>query len=736
MSGLAAVVIAITGLSAQGVAPQRPIAERITLSQPDSGSSQSHPITLDAIVSLRELQEVRISPDGQRIAFIVRQAFRDTDDYRYALFVVSARPGTKPLKLVEDAALSLLRWTPDGRWISYLSARGGSVQLWRIDPAGTAPKRVFSHLPARVETAVRWGYAPADTTSAGVLAYEWSPTGRQVAFTVPGLVSAARRAQLAREGVIYDDDRMNFLDLINGSWVKQSTQLWLFNVRARTQRQIWELDDDIDGFAWSPDERQIAVSYAVPPLQHETRVFWNTDIGVLSIDDGTFKPVATGEPAETYPSWSPDGKVLAYLSLTGDTTSSLETVDLLTGRHVRLGRDAISPGVTQVWWRPDGRSLVAEAPDSGGIRRGKSALYEITLDNRRIRQLSQPAGHLSNCSFSTNLAIAACIHQSPTSPPDPVILELSSAVSRKVATLNPQAQRAILGEVEELSWVNRYGAQTNGFLITPTGYVPGQHYPTLVILYGFEGRYLAQAEWITSYPVQAFARDGFAVLLVNYPRPAPWSGNDFAQGSLMEGYSPLASIEEGVRILVARGIADSTRLGILGWSYGCFLAEFAITHSTLFRVASVGAGGDFNPGIYWLLGRRTFRKNYERVLGGPPYGSTLQNWLAFSPAFNADQVDTPVLMEFSAQEALFGLEMSAALRSHDVPVEFVVYPGEGHILTRPQHRYFSMQRNLEWFTFWLQAKQDTSAAKRSQYQRWMNMRASMGANNPTSEGTQ
>jgi dipeptidyl aminopeptidase/acylaminoacyl peptidase len=283
----------------------------------------------------------------------------------------------------------------------------------------------------------------------------------------------------------------------------------------------------------------------------------------------------------------------------------------------------------------------------------------------------------------------------------------------------------VLGDVDELRWRNRYGQETNGFLVRPVGYVEGNRYPTLVVLYGFEGKFITDGEWITSYPVQAFARDGFAVLMINYPRVRPWTGSDFRQGALAWGDGPLASIQRGVELLVEAGITDSTRLGVLGWSYGCFLAEFAATRTDLFRAISVGNGGDYNPGVYWAQGRRAIRVNYERVMGGPPYGETLANWIAFSPAFNTHRAQAPVLMEFNPMEAIFGLEMFTAFRRHDVPVEFVVYPGEGHIFVQPQHRYYSMERNLDWFNFWLRGREDESPAKHEQYARWRAMQTTI-----------
>jgi dipeptidyl aminopeptidase/acylaminoacyl peptidase len=194
----------------------------------------------------------------------------------------------------------------------------------------------------------------------------------------------------------------------------------------------------------------------------------------------------------------------------------------------------------------------------------------------------------------------------------------------------------------------------------------------------------------------------------------------------------LASIEAAIKSLVSQGIADPKRVGIMGISYGGFLTEFAITHSKSFKVSSLVDGGGYSPVGYWLSNHEGQEEN-ERALGGPPSGSTYANWLKFSPPLNVANVTGPVLMGFNSNEAVYGFEMLSALRREGIPVEFWVYPGEGHIFTTPEHRFSSMQRNLDWFNFWLFGKEDAGPAKQDQYVRWHEMRKQLAS--PISRGT-
>jgi Tol biopolymer transport system component len=110
-----------------------------------SATTATRSITLDDMVSLRELHETRQSPDSRQLAFIVKQAFRECDCYRWALYLMQTHGSTQPAKLVEAAYLSNVQWSPDGRFVSYLSSEDGSVQLWRYDLLERRAEEVFVH---------------------------------------------------------------------------------------------------------------------------------------------------------------------------------------------------------------------------------------------------------------------------------------------------------------------------------------------------------------------------------------------------------------------------------------------------------------------------------------------------------------------------------------------------------------------------------------------------------------
>jgi dipeptidyl aminopeptidase/acylaminoacyl peptidase len=705
---------------------------RISLAE-NSGPSR-HSVTLDDILSVREVSETSLSPDGQWVAFFVREAFRDCNCYRTALYVTPHHGAAWPVKLVEGSAFGNLRWAQDSRFLTYLSTASGSRQLWRVSRDAGSPEQVFAHMPGQGQGHFDLLFSPRDSSRIGVERFELSPDGRQVAFTTRAPTDTMLARRIDEAGVVYDQDAMWVFDILRKTWMRQPAELWVYDLQSRAERRVWRAPDagamswaeSILNLAWAPDGKRIAISYASGPSSITAWV--NYDIGVLDLSTHHFEPiVVTDSTREDRPAWSPDGERIAFYS-SGDLSlpaagaaTAVGLVNVKTHDLRYFGRDKTGLSVTGIWWSLKGQAIVLEVASPEGAHREMNGLFQVDLPSGTPRRLTAAGQHISQCGGLAHEKLA-CVRQNPNTPNDPIIVDLRKGRFRGVATVNLQLKSVTLSPVREIRWRNRFGTESNGYLLQPAGYVPGRKYPLIVILYYFEGRFVAAAEWITSYPAQALARDGFAVLLWNYPRSEPWRGNDFARALVADGYSPLSSLESAVRMLIDQGLADSSRVGIMGWSHGGFWTELALTHSPLFRAASVGNDGDYNPGAYWFFGHRAHRAIYERYFEGPPAGQTFANWAALSPALNANRVRVPVLLEASADESILTLEMAGALQRESVPVEFVIYPDEGHVLMQPLHRLSSMQRNLDWFGFWLLGKESPDSAKHDQYTRWRGMR--------------
>lgn len=713
--------------------------QQVSIHEPSPTSR--HPIDLQDILKLKEIESPSLSPDGERVAFVVRQAFLACNCYRSALYVMpigADASSDTARKLLEDAAISNLRWTPDSRSLTYLSSRSGSQQIWQARLAGGAPTLVFVQSPGEEQDFHEGLNNPRDTARIGVSDYEWSPDGSMIAFTSRPRVDPDSLIRMADDGIRYDDQRMWGFDIIKQQWRREPTGLWIYDTRTKRARKLWTTPRPatvswgagagISDMAWSPDSKHLAVTYETGMLSTVTG-YVQYDLGSIDIASGAFRGlVATDSMKEMLPTWSPDGRKLAFFSglaasSTFDpsmSTLSLGIVDIPSGQVQYVGRGKIGYNL-RFWWSSDS-TVAALNAFNVGPRRRRWGVQQIDLNTGDTERITSAEDFISDCGGLVRGKVA-CVHQTSNEPSSVVTVELATHEVLEIADVNGGWDGDVLrSPVTEMHWTNCFGSETNGYLIRPYDVVPGKRYPLLVMLYGFQGSFVAGAErYITSWPVQVFARDGFAVLLWNYPKQDRWDGDSVRHNAAAEAYNALASLESAVRLLADSGIADTTKVGILGWSHGGFGAEFAISHSSLFRAVSLLNGGDYTPAADWMLGPFTRTIN-ELKFGGPPSGSTLADWVAISPYFNAHRVRAPILMEYDADEAIIGLEMFEALHQGGPPVDFYIYPNDGHMLWQPVHRMVSMQRNLDWFSFWLLGRDDPDPAKKEQYARWRAMR--------------
>ena len=157
-------------------------------------------------------------------------------------------------------------------------------------------------------------------------------------------------------------------------------------------------------------------------------------------------------------------------------------------------------------------------------------------------------------------------------------------------------------------------------------------------------------------------------------------------------------------------------------------------HSRVHYAAATAADNEQGSlSEYWLT--PTFSEAEENLYGGPPYGETLENWHKYSISFNLDKIHTPLLMEemgYGIHDDLLGqmprnlavrYEIIKGLTRLGKPVEMYYYPNEDHAPDDPRARLASLQRNVDWYRFWLQRVEDPDLRKTEQYQRWRRLRA-------------
>ena len=397
-------------------------------------------------------------------------------------------------------------------------------------------------------------------------------------------------------------------------------------------------------------------------------------------------------------------------------------VDVSTGGTSRvISRDRGVPGSsgfatgTPLWWNSGKMLVQSGAQQFVWMSKSEAGWKEAG----RI----EIAGHGE---FLTSLTsdghVLAGISQSTMIPPDLFAVNTRGGPISLLTNLNPEYGGIALGQVEEVEWTNRYGSHCHGKLIKPVNYEAGRRYPLVIMANDTDGPFfISDAVYTTAFAPQLRER-GFPVLLAKYSGADKEPVNQFP-GSMSFAYDWMNMQESAIDLLAKRGLADKNNVGIVGFSRTSWLTDFTLTYSAYkFAAASSADSGTYTYGGYFRYNNSARMKSWDEQLGGPPYGDTLRNYLEYAVPFSADKVRAPLLMEYTG-DVSSAFEFFDSLARQGKAVELYSYPKGAHPLDTPFERLASLQRNVDWFRFWMQGFEGKAPDyDPDQYVRWPKLR--------------
>jgi dipeptidyl aminopeptidase/acylaminoacyl peptidase len=554
------------------------------------------------------------------------------------------------------------RWSPDGRWIAFLRRDDGSTRLWRVAAGGGEALAVS---PAGID----------------VDSFGFSRDGSLVFGTRPG--TAKVEAAVDREGL----------------------KGWLYDKRILPNM----------GPRPQPPAGLPLVVSAVAAATGENRRVNAGDraaIDAAAGDDATTAVASDGRRASAERS---DARPWSPLRLIADAAD---------GKRIVCDAAACKGRIFGVWWDTAGREVRFMRREGWDDER--TALYRWRPGEARPTAVLKTNAVLFECQPARDQLV--CLHETSTTPRDLVSVDPASGTMRRLFNANPEFAAITLGTVERLHWRNDRGLEAWGDLVLPPNYRPGARLPLIVVQYHSNG--FLRGGTGDEYPIFAFAARGFAVLSVerpdfvaeNVPGLKTWDEYNAADNKdWAERRSLLSSVLTGVSMVVDRGIADPKRIGITGLSDGASTARFALINSDVFAAASISSccvdaeTAMVDAGLAYA--------DFGRTVGYPSLTRPDADfWRPYSLVLNADRIDRPLLLQVSDSEIQYALESFSALREQGQPVEMHVFPGEFHLKWQPAHRRGAYERNLDWFAFWLQGREDPDPAKAAQYKRWAALR--------------
>ena len=625
-------------------------------------------LTIEDYATLPMPSSPRWSPDGSRIAYVLTKADLEKGAYDSNVWLIGADGKNQRQLTHARGADTRPRWSPDGESIAFLSDRDGKLAIWRIDPDGGEPRKLVDP-----PTAVR--------------AFEWSPDGKAIAFTRVDEMTPEEEKRAKEK----DDAR------VVGEGAKR-LHLYLADADGGNIRRLTNGAFSIFNFTWAPSGAEIAFDRGPGPGLDD---LYRTDIYAVGIKSGNLKPLVVRPGLDQGPAYSPDGKWLAFTTLGGVHDWLLEHQV-----HVMPAAGGESHHVSQSYGRtPDNISWSDGQLWIEGPYNTTTQLYRVNPDGSGWTDTTNVAGMITDA--HVHRGRVAYIRQSPSEAPE-------LFVDKEPVTRHNAAYRdKELGETRLVRWKNpKDGLEIEGLLTLPVGYTSGKRVPLLTFVHGgpasrFDQGYLGYLGYL--YAPQVLAANGFAVLRPN-PRGTGGYGGAFRAANRNDwGGMDWIDVNAGIDKLIADGIADPQRLGLMGWSYGGFMASWAIGQSDRFKAISIGAPVVDLLSFHGTTDIRDFITHYfdEREVPDTSLDElrhaplSLALLRAHSPLWNLKKTKAKVLVQHGEADDRVPLSQGTMLyrilQELGVDVTMVTYPRTPHVPREPRLRMDIMRRNLELF---------------------------------------